>query len=99
MDNTLQKSPTRAHSSRSSTGHKALFLFFPGIRRGAFCQVASRAHDYAKQKGVDVTLRIVEPEETGAEHCQHDNPTIGEEYMFDWLADRFEIDQRQLLAQ
>jgi dipeptidyl aminopeptidase/acylaminoacyl peptidase len=58
---------------------------------------ASRAHDYAKQKGVDVTLRIVETEETGAEHCQHDNPTIGQELIADWLADRFGIDQRALL--
>ncbi len=28
------------------------------------------------------------------EHCQHDNPTTGEEYMIDWLADRFGIDHR-----
>lgn len=58
---------------------------------------ASRAHDYAKERGVDVTLRIVDPEETGAEHCQHDNPTIGQELISDWLADRFGIDQRTLL--
>ena len=37
-------------------------------------------------------------EETGAEHCQHDNPTIGQEILADWLADRFGIDQRKLLA-
>jgi dienelactone hydrolase len=58
---------------------------------------ASRAHDYAKARGVDVTLRIVAPEETGAEHCQHDNPTIGQELIADWLADRFGIDQPALL--
>jgi len=59
---------------------------------------AGRAHDYAKARGVDVTLRIVDPEETGAEHCQHDNPTIGQELIADWLADRFGIDQRALLS-
>ena len=37
------------------------------------------------------------PEETGAEHCQHDNPTIGQEILADWLADVFKIDQRALL--
>jgi hypothetical protein len=37
------------------------------------------------------------PDETGAEHCQHDNPTIGQEVLADWLADRFGIDQRALL--
>ena len=35
-------------------------------------------------------------EETGADHCQHDNPTIGQEIMADWLANRFGIDERRL---
>jgi hypothetical protein len=46
---------------------------------------------------VDATLRVLDPEETGAEHCQHDNPTIGQEVLADWLAGRFGIDQRKLL--
>jgi hypothetical protein len=37
-------------------------------------------------------------EKIGAECCQQDNPTIGEEYMFDWLAERFGIGERALLA-
>jgi pimeloyl-ACP methyl ester carboxylesterase len=57
---------------------------------------AQQVHDYAKSHGVDVTLRYVTQEETGAEHCQHDNPTIGQELMMDWLADRFGIDQNAL---
>ena len=59
---------------------------------------AQRVYDYAKAKGVDVTLRVLTEEETGADHCQHDNPTIGQEIMADWLADRFGIDQRALRA-
>src|SRR3989442_13478632 len=59
---------------------------------------ATRVYEYAKAHGVDVTLRFVTPEETGAEHCQHDNPTIGQELMGDWLADVFGIDQRAVLA-
>ena len=58
---------------------------------------ATKAYESAKANGVDVTLRFLTPEETGAEHCQHDNPTIGQEVMADWLADRFGIDQRALL--
>ena len=54
---------------------------------------ARKVYDYGKDKGVDVTLRLVAEEETGAEHCQHDNPTIGQELMADWLADRFGINQ------
>jgi hypothetical protein len=29
--------------------------------------------------------------------CQHDNPTIGQEVLADWLADRFGIEQRKTL--
>ena len=58
---------------------------------------ATKAHDYAKARGVKVDMRILQPEETGAEHCQHDNPTIGQEVMCDWLADLFGIDQAALL--
>jgi pimeloyl-ACP methyl ester carboxylesterase len=58
---------------------------------------ARKTFGYAKQKGVNVILRLVAPEETGAEHCQHDNPTIGQEILSDWLADVFKIDRRALL--
>jgi dienelactone hydrolase len=52
-------------------------------------------YEYAKSRGVPVTLRLTSAEETGAEHCQHDNPTLGQELMIDWLADVFRIDQRR----
>lgn len=54
---------------------------------------ATQTYEYAKSKGVDVTFRLLTEEETGAEHCQHDNPTLGQEIMADWLADLFQIDQ------
>jgi len=57
---------------------------------------ATKAHDGAARAGIDATLRFVTEEETGADHCQHDNPTIGQELMCDWLADRFGIDQSAL---
>ena len=60
---------------------------------------ARTVYESAKAGGVDVTLRFVTDEETGADHCQHDNPSIGQELIGDWLADRFGIDQRQLLTQ
>ena len=58
---------------------------------------ARKVYDYGISKGVDCTLRLLEAEETGAEHCQHDNPTIGQEILSDWLADQFGIDQAKLL--
>ncbi|MHB8771577.1 MAG: alpha/beta hydrolase family protein [Syntrophales bacterium] len=59
-------------------------------------EAVKTVYEYAKSKGVDVTLRLTDAEETGAEHCQHDNPTLGQEIMIDWLADVFKIDQRKL---
>jgi dipeptidyl aminopeptidase/acylaminoacyl peptidase len=59
-------------------------------------QQALKVHEYAKSHGVEVTLEMIGEEETGAEHCQHDNPTIGQEKMADWLADRLGVDQRRL---
>lgn len=58
---------------------------------------ARAAYELAKSHGVNVTLRYVTAEETGADHCQHDNPTIGQEFMLDWLADVFGIDQTKLV--
>jgi dienelactone hydrolase len=58
---------------------------------------ATKVYEYAKKKGVDATLRLLNEEETGAEHCQHDNPTIGQEVLADWLVDHFKIDERELL--
>ncbi len=55
-----------------------------------------KVHDYAIRHGVKAALRLTSEEETGAEHCQHDNPTIGQELMLDWLCDVFGIDQRKV---
>jgi hypothetical protein len=57
---------------------------------------ARTVYEYARSKGVNATLRLTDAEETGAEHCQHDNPTLGQELMLDWLADVFGIDQTKL---
>lgn len=54
---------------------------------------ANTVYQHAKSNGVDVTLKIFSEAETGAEHCQHDNPTLGQEVLADWLADVFRIDQ------
>ena len=53
-------------------------------------------YNYAVKHKVNATLRLTTEEETGAEHCQHDNPTLGQELMIDWLADIFKIDQTAL---
>jgi dienelactone hydrolase len=76
---------------------KCPYLIVHGGHDVLTVSAARATYDYAKAHGVDVTLRILDPDETGAEHCQHDNPTIGQEILCDWLADRFGIDQTSLL--
>ena len=72
------------------------YLIIHGAHDVLVLKQAQQVYDHARQHGIDVTLKLVDEEETGAEHCQHDNPTIGLEYMADWLADKFGIDQRGL---
>jgi hypothetical protein len=38
----------------------------------------------------DVSLKIFESSETAAAHGHRDNPTLANEFMFDWMADRLE---------
>ena len=33
-------------------------------------------------------LKIFSASETAASHAQRDNPTIGSEFIFDWIADQ-----------
>ena len=80
-------------------GMQCPYLIIHGGHDVLGVQQATKVYEHAKENGVDVTLRVLSEEETGAEHCQHDNPTIGEEHMFDWLAGRFGIDQKELLNQ
>lgn len=77
-------------------GMRCPYLVLHGGHDVLGVETVKLVHDYAKSKGIDVTLRLTGAEETGAEHCQHDNPTLGQEIMIDWLADLFKIDQRKL---
>jgi hypothetical protein len=49
-------------------------------------QTARDALECAKSHGVPAELRVFSGDETGASHCQADNPNIGQEFICDWLA-------------
>ncbi|WMS41406.1 alpha/beta hydrolase [Acuticoccus sp. MNP-M23] len=88
----------KAFTLEGHIGHMSCpFLVLHGGHDVLTVKAATQTYEAAVAEGVDATLRIVAPEETGAEHCQHDNPTLGQEILADWLADRFGIDQRALL--
>jgi pimeloyl-ACP methyl ester carboxylesterase len=59
---------------------------------------AVEAYEYSKAHGQEVTFKVFTTEETGAAHCQIDNPTLGMEYICDWLADNLNVDQNALPA-
>ena len=75
---------------------KCPYLIIHGGHDVLGVETVKTVYDYAVKHGVNATLRLTTEEETGAEHCQHDNPTIGQELMIDWLADVFGIDQTKL---
>jgi dienelactone hydrolase len=77
-------------------GMRCPYLVLHGGHDVLGVEAVKTVYEYAKSRGVNVTLRLTDAEETGAEHCQHDNPTLGQELMIDWLADVFKIDQRKL---
>jgi dienelactone hydrolase len=41
-----------------------------------------------RKGGADVTEKWFTPEETGAQHCQVDNPTLGMEVIWDWVSEK-----------
>jgi dienelactone hydrolase len=41
---------------------------------------------------LDITLKIFRADETGASQAHNDNPTLANEFIFDWIADRLRID-------
>ena len=78
-------------------GMKCPYLILHGGHDVLGVENSTTVYEYARARGVNATLRLTSAEETGAEHCQHDNPTLGQELMIDWLADVFGIDQRGLV--
>ena len=45
-------------------------------------------YNYLKEAGVDISLKVFMAAETAASHAQIDNPTIANEFIFDWITAR-----------
>lgn len=74
------------------------YLIVEGECDFAGFQFAEEAVEYSRQHGQDITFKVFSAEETGAAHCQIDNPTLGMEYIFDWLSKKLDIAQPDLRA-
>lgn len=77
-------------------GMKCPYLIINGAHDVLSVEACNQVYQYAVSQGLTVTLRLTDEEETGADHCQHDNPTLGQELMLDWLTDTLGIDQTKL---
>jgi dipeptidyl aminopeptidase/acylaminoacyl peptidase len=53
-------------------------------------QTARDAYDFARDAGVAAQFKVFTGQETGAAHCQADNPTLGQEFVWDWLRERLD---------
>jgi dienelactone hydrolase len=73
------------------------YLVTHGVHDALGQQDPPRVVEYARSKGVNITYREVTAEETGADHCQHDNPTLGSDIVVDWLAHQLGINQAELV--
>jgi dienelactone hydrolase len=51
----------------------------------------SEFRNYFSDLGRDVTLKCFSATETAASHAQADNPTIANEYIFDWISSRIGV--------
>jgi len=74
------------------------YLILHGAHDVFDVDAAERVYKHARDCGVDVTLRMLDAEDTGAEHCQQDNSPLGMAVIGDWLSDRFGIDQHTVLG-
>ncbi|OKO87665.1 hypothetical protein AC629_13130 [Bradyrhizobium sp. NAS80.1] len=49
---------------------------------------AIELYEYHREAGAKIDLKIFSADETGASFCQMDNPTLGKEFIFDWIKAR-----------
>jgi dienelactone hydrolase len=72
--------------SRTVRGIKCPVLISAGERGWLKAERVRELYDVIRADGRDVTLKIFTSEETAAEQGHADNPTLANEFIFDWVA-------------
>jgi dienelactone hydrolase len=80
--------------SRVARNIKCPVLITTGERGWLKAERVRELHRQLKAGGRDVTLRIFAASETAAMQAHVDNPTLANEYVFDWIASRLAISGR-----
>ena len=81
----------RARPSRAARNIKCPVLISAGERGWLKAERVRELYEELEAEGRDVTLKIFTREETAASQGHADNPTLANEFIFDWLAARLEI--------
>jgi dienelactone hydrolase len=81
----------KARPSRAARGIKCPVLISTGERGWLKAERVRDLCDEIQADGGDVTLKIFTSEETAAAQGHADNPTLANEFIFDWLAGRLGI--------
>jgi dienelactone hydrolase len=90
----IDMDPARHGFSRVARGIKCPVLVCSGERAWLKPERVKELYDCLKADGSDVTLRIFSSAETASMQGHVDNPTLANEFIFDWLADRLSIAAR-----
>jgi len=77
--------------SRVARNIKCPVLIPAGVRGGLQPDRVRELHERLRASGGDVTLKIFANEETSAAHGDADDPTLTNEFIFDWIASHFSI--------
>ena len=88
IPNELGDDVVRLCRSSSATQVKCPMLVALGERDWLDAGHVARCCKALAASGRDVELKVFSAAETAAAHAQRDNPTIANEFIFDWIADR-----------
>lgn len=80
---------SRGLAMRDALGRIACpYLVVQGEHDFLGVEAARQAYEFARAQGVAAEWKAFGAQETGAAHCQADNPVVGQEFIWDWVAGR-----------
>ena len=77
--------------SRVARNIKCPVLIPAGVRGGLQPDRVRQLYERLRASGGDVTLKVFANEETAAAHGHADNPTLANEFIFDWITSHLSV--------
>jgi hypothetical protein len=99
LTNRLVQPGARPSVSRAARNIKCPVLISAGEGGWLKAGRVRELYEGLRGEGRDVTLKIFASEETAAMHGHLDNPTLANEFIFDWIASRLQCSARESILQ